>query len=141
MVIRSCYFVLLFLTLPLTCDHHEHDEHEPNIIDEHHTGIKYTGVAFFLLFLLYGIAGNILMIAVFCTKQDNFHHLAFILIASQLIICNFISFSSQIGLVLPELLLTNISDSKLIYASFVSLLFTKIWVIQLFRLHAERSFN
>lgn len=56
-------------------------------------------------------------IALFCRGQDNYYSHSFILIASQLIICDFIAFIPQMVVVLPELLQNkNSSYGRLFYS-------------------------
>ncbi|VDM12584.1 unnamed protein product [Wuchereria bancrofti] len=59
--------------------------------------------------MLYGIISNILLVVVFFRK-DNHYSREFIVIASQLIISNFMAFIPQIVVVLPEILKTKSSS-------------------------------
>lgn len=124
MITLSYCIIILFLIVPLNCDDNA-EESKPNIMDEYHTIIKYVSVILFSLHLLYGITGNALMLIVFCITREKYF--AFILIATQLIICNFLSFSSQIAVVLPEILLRNSSNGKLIYLCIFTLLQLKVY--------------
>lgn len=103
MVIRSCYIVVLFLILLSTCQEKNATD-KIDIRDENHKIEKYVAVLLFTIFLLYGIIGNILMATVFCCKRGNHYSHSFIIIASQLIINNFLAFIPHVVVVMHELL-------------------------------------
>ncbi|EFO16515.1 hypothetical protein LOAG_11992 [Loa loa] len=103
MLACSYYIIVLFLSIPLTCQERNTTD-VADIRDENHKALKYVAFLLFTIFLLYGIISNILLAIVFYRRQDNHYNLEFILIASQLIICNFIAFLPQVIVVLPEML-------------------------------------
>lgn len=117
MVTRSIYIIVLFVILPLTCQERG-TTNRYDIRDKCNTAIRYIAILLFTIFLLYGIVSNILMaIVLFCRGQDNYYSHSFILIASQLIICDFIAFIPQMVVVLPELLQNkNSSYGRLFYS-------------------------
>ncbi|VDN91844.1 unnamed protein product [Brugia pahangi] len=104
MIVRYYCIVALFLISPLNC----HEGNATNVIDirdEQHITIKYTVVAVLSFFLLYGIIGNLLMATV-CYNRDNHYSRPFILIVSQIIFSNLISFIPYLTVLLPEILLS-----------------------------------
>ncbi|EJD73361.1 hypothetical protein LOAG_19216, partial [Loa loa] len=108
MLARSCYITALFLILPLNC-HEGNMTNMFDIRDEQNTVEKYVAAVLFSLLLLYGIVGNILLAIVFCSRE-NLYNRAFILITSQLIICNFMTYTQQVTIVLLQLLKNETSD-------------------------------
>uniref|UniRef100_A0A0R3RP23 G_PROTEIN_RECEP_F1_2 domain-containing protein n=1 Tax=Elaeophora elaphi TaxID=1147741 RepID=A0A0R3RP23_9BILA len=73
---------------------------------EQHKITKYVAVLLFTILVLYGFASNIFMATVlFCRKRNNRYNREFILIASQIIICDFMALFPHIIVVLPEIIL------------------------------------
>uniref|UniRef100_A0A8R1XTZ7 G_PROTEIN_RECEP_F1_2 domain-containing protein n=1 Tax=Onchocerca volvulus TaxID=6282 RepID=A0A8R1XTZ7_ONCVO len=104
MVARSFHIIALLLVLPSTCLEKNMTK-VLDIRDEHHKVLKYIAVLLFAVFLLYGIASNILMAtALFSGRKGNPYSQSFVYIASQLIISNFLAFLPQLIVVLPEIL-------------------------------------
>ncbi|VDM13732.1 unnamed protein product [Wuchereria bancrofti] len=104
MIVRYYCIVALFLISSLNC----YEGNATNVFDirdEQHIIIKYTVVAVFSFFLLYGIISNLLMATV-CYSRNNLYSRPFILIVSQIIISNLISFIPYMTVLLPEILLS-----------------------------------
>uniref|UniRef100_A0A0R3RJP7 G_PROTEIN_RECEP_F1_2 domain-containing protein n=1 Tax=Elaeophora elaphi TaxID=1147741 RepID=A0A0R3RJP7_9BILA len=98
------YIIILFLILPLRCQEKDTTE-EDDIRDDNHMVAKYIALLLFIIFLLYGFISNILMgVVLFHRRRENYYSYEFILIAIQLIICNFTTFVPQMVVVLPEML-------------------------------------
>uniref|UniRef100_A0A1I8ER65 G_PROTEIN_RECEP_F1_2 domain-containing protein n=1 Tax=Wuchereria bancrofti TaxID=6293 RepID=A0A1I8ER65_WUCBA len=102
MVAHSYCIIALFLILPLNC-YAENTTNVFDIRDECDTVKKYVAVVLFSLLLLYGIVGNVLLMVVFCARDNLYSH-SFVLIASQIIVCSFLSFIPQVAIVLLEIL-------------------------------------
>ncbi|VDN93498.1 unnamed protein product [Brugia pahangi] len=103
MIVRYYCIIALFLISPLNC-HEGNTTNVFDIRDEQHIIIKYTVVAITLFFVLYGIISNILMITV-CYSRNNLYSRPFILIVSQIIISNLVSFIPYVIILLPGILL------------------------------------
>ncbi|VDO49146.1 unnamed protein product [Brugia timori] len=96
--------IVLFLILPCNC-------HEINVTDvfdirdEDHMTTKFVTVLLFIIFILYAIISNTLMIIVlFCKGQDNHYNREFIFIALQLIISDLITLIPQVVIIVPRIL-------------------------------------
>ncbi|VIO95025.1 Uncharacterized protein BM_BM14102 [Brugia malayi] len=96
--------IVLFLILPCNC-------HEINVTDvfdirdEDHMTTKFVTVLLFIIFILYAIISNTLMIIVlFCKGQDNHYSREFIFIALQLIISDLITLIPQVVIIVPRIL-------------------------------------
>lgn len=113
MLICLYYLIVLFLILPVA---YQKEDIEYDIRNENYKVAKYAAVILFIICLLYGFISNTLMaIVLFCRRRDNYYSYSFILIASQMIICNFTAFLPQTIVVLPEILQTkNSSYGKLL---------------------------
>uniref|UniRef100_A0A8R1TMF3 G-protein coupled receptors family 1 profile domain-containing protein n=1 Tax=Onchocerca volvulus TaxID=6282 RepID=A0A8R1TMF3_ONCVO len=110
MMATSHYVILLFLISSLNCD----EGNMANVFairDEYYRIKKYVALILFSLALLYNTVGNVLMAIVFYCGQDSFYSHSFVLISSQLIICNFLNFIPQVTIVLFEMLKTEINDA------------------------------
>lgn len=102
--IRSYCITVLFLILSLTC-HAINTTDDDDIRDEKHKFMRYLSVILFTTLTLYGIIINtLLVIVLLSSKEDHQYSHPFILIATQLIVCNFLSFLPQIFVVIPKLL-------------------------------------
>lgn len=115
MLIHPRFILISFLILPLNC----YERNTTSILDinedSYHTFAKYVAVVLFSLFILYGVFSNVLMAVVFCNRSSSYSR-SFILITSQLIICDLLTFLSVI-VVLPKILQTeNGSDGWLFYS-------------------------
>uniref|UniRef100_A0A1I8F0R2 G_PROTEIN_RECEP_F1_2 domain-containing protein n=1 Tax=Wuchereria bancrofti TaxID=6293 RepID=A0A1I8F0R2_WUCBA len=103
MLSHSYCIIILFLLLHLT-----YQRNMPNSIDvtdENHKTVKFIALLLFIIFILYGIISNTLMaIVLFCKEQSKHYSREFILITSQLIISDLITFLPQMVVVLPEIL-------------------------------------
>uniref|UniRef100_A0A1I8EDK4 Uncharacterized protein n=1 Tax=Wuchereria bancrofti TaxID=6293 RepID=A0A1I8EDK4_WUCBA len=109
MVTYSSYYIAaLLIILPLNCNG-ENTTSIFDIRDAKYKTAKYTVILLFPIFLLYGITSNILM-AIVCCSRGNLYSRAFILITFQIIICNLISFTPHMIVVLPEILLNKNSS-------------------------------
>ncbi|CAG9540638.1 unnamed protein product [Cercopithifilaria johnstoni] len=106
---HSYCIIVLFLISPLNC-HEENTTDIFDIRDDYNMSKKYVAIISFSLLLLYGIVGNILLAALFCSR-DNLYSRPFIFIAFQIIICSFLNFFSQIIVVIPGILESEKSDS------------------------------
>ncbi|OZC07082.1 hypothetical protein X798_05887, partial [Onchocerca flexuosa] len=69
-----------------------------DIRDEYNVVEKYVAIILFSLLLLNGTITNILMAIVFCCGRNNFFCHSFVLISSQIIICNFLNFIPQVAI-------------------------------------------
>uniref|UniRef100_A0A0R3RJE9 G_PROTEIN_RECEP_F1_2 domain-containing protein n=1 Tax=Elaeophora elaphi TaxID=1147741 RepID=A0A0R3RJE9_9BILA len=129
MLIHSYSIAALFLILPLT---HQiiNTTDKADIRDDNYKTMKYVALLLFTISLLYGILINIFATVTFCHRQDNYYSREFILIASQLIICNFMAFLPHIVVVLPEMLQSKNSS----YAN------KTIWINHTFSTFATFSF-
>ncbi|VDN83165.1 unnamed protein product [Brugia pahangi] len=126
MIVRYYCIVALFLISPLNC----HEGNATNVIDirdEQHITIKYTVVAVLSFFLLYGIIGNLLM-AIICYSRNNPYSRPFILIVSQIITSNFISFIPYVIVMLPGLLLSK----KYAYKTWMNFAFCTVRIFSTF---------
>ncbi|CAG9530740.1 unnamed protein product [Cercopithifilaria johnstoni] len=81
-----------------------------DIRDDCNMSKKYVATILFSLMLLYGIVGNILLMAIFCCC-NNMYSRPFICIAFQIIICSFLNFFTQVIIVIPEIVKKKISYS------------------------------
>lgn len=115
MLTHSYCITILFLILPLSCNGKNVTNEIADIRDDDHKILKYIAFTSFTVSLLYGIITNTLMATVlFYVRRSNYYSHSFILITSQLIICNFMSFVPQMVVVMPEMLQTkNNSYGKL----------------------------
>ncbi|KAL3995167.1 putative integral membrane protein [Acanthocheilonema viteae] len=104
MMVRSYCIIVLFLVLPLNC-REKNSTIVFDIRDKSNAVMRYVALVLFSLFLLYGIAVNALMVAVIYGR-NSYYSRAFILIVSQLIICNSAIFLLQVAYVLPAMLKT-----------------------------------
>uniref|UniRef100_A0A8R1XP71 G-protein coupled receptors family 1 profile domain-containing protein n=1 Tax=Onchocerca volvulus TaxID=6282 RepID=A0A8R1XP71_ONCVO len=114
MAAYSYCIIALFLISPLNC----YAENTTTIFemrDEYNTVKNYVAFILFSLFLLYGIVSNVLIAIIFCSRNILYSR-EFILIVSQLLICSFLSFISQMTFVLPEVLKTKSSDGKFFHS-------------------------
>ncbi|VDO14925.1 unnamed protein product [Brugia timori] len=110
-----CITVLLSI-LPLNC-HAENVTNVFDIRDERNTVERYVAVVLFSLLLLYSIVSNVLLIFEFC-RRDNLYNHSFVLITSQLIVCNLSISLLQVLFILPEILQNkDNSNGKLFYLS------------------------
>ncbi|VDN84330.1 unnamed protein product [Brugia pahangi] len=96
-----CIIVLLSI-LPLKC-HAENTTNVFDIRDERSTVERYVAVVLFSLLLLYSIVSNVLLIFEFC-RRDNLYNHSFVLITSQLIVCNLSISLLQVLFILPQIL-------------------------------------
>ncbi|VDN95012.1 unnamed protein product [Brugia pahangi] len=97
--------IILLLVLSSTCQE-RNTTSEANIRDENYKSTKYIAFLLVIVLLVYGFIINTLMAIVFHRRQDNHYSREFILIATQIIICNFIALFIQVIVVLPEILRT-----------------------------------
>ncbi|CAG9530069.1 unnamed protein product [Cercopithifilaria johnstoni] len=131
MFIRYCYITVVLLILPVICQE-RNTTYEVDIRDENHMIAKYIAVILSIIFLLYGIISNTLMtIVLFCRGKENRYSHGFVLIAIQLIICNFMAFLPQMYLVLPEILQTE-SNSHENTKAWISIAFSTCKSFSLF---------
>ncbi|CAG9539344.1 unnamed protein product [Cercopithifilaria johnstoni] len=89
------FIIISLLTLSLNC-------YETDAREKSNTTAKYVAVILFSLLMLYGAFGNIMMAVVLCCRDSPYSH-AFIVITSQLIICDLLTFLPVI-VVLPSIL-------------------------------------
>ncbi|KAK6104692.1 7 transmembrane receptor (rhodopsin family) protein [Brugia pahangi] len=100
-IVHSYCIIALLLILSLNC----HAENATNVFDirnECNTVEGYVAVVLFSLLLLYSIVGNVLLMVVFCSR-DNLYSRAFIIIASQIIVCSFLNFIPQAAIVVLKI--------------------------------------
>ncbi|VDN95777.1 unnamed protein product [Brugia pahangi] len=100
-IVHSYCIIALLLILSLNC----HAENATNVFDirnECNTVERYVAVVLFSLLLLYGIVSNVLLVVVFCSR-DNLYSRAFIIIASQIIVCSFLNFIPQAAIVVLKI--------------------------------------
>ncbi|KAK6104686.1 putative integral membrane protein [Brugia pahangi] len=100
-IVHSYCIIALLLILSLNC----HAENATNVFDirnECNTVERYVAVVLFSLLLLYGIVSNVLLMVVFCSR-DNLYSRAFIIIASQIIVCSFLNFIPQATIVVLKI--------------------------------------
>ncbi|VDO41227.1 unnamed protein product [Brugia timori] len=102
---HSYCIIILLLVLSSTCQE-RNTTSEANIRDENYKFTKYIAFLLFIVLLVYGFIINTLMAIVFYRRQDNHYSREFILISSQIIICNFTALFLQVIVVLPEILRT-----------------------------------
>ncbi|CAG9540639.1 unnamed protein product [Cercopithifilaria johnstoni] len=105
----SYCIIVLFLISPLNC-HEENITDIFDIRDDYNTPKRCVAIVLFSLLLLYGIVGNILLMAVFCNRE-NVYNRPFIFITLQITICSFLNFFTQIVIVIPGILENKTSDS------------------------------
>ncbi|CAG9540060.1 unnamed protein product [Cercopithifilaria johnstoni] len=105
---RSYCIIVLFLILPPLNCHNGNMTDIFDIRDDYNMSKKYVATTLFSLILLYGIVGNILLTAVFCSR-DNMYSRPFICIAIQIIICSILNFVTQVTIVIPEIVKKKIS--------------------------------
>lgn len=104
MLIRPHNIIVLFLILPLSCQQGNTTD-KIDIRDDDHKITKYVAVILIVIFLLYGFICNILMAMVlFYSRKSNHYSYSFVLIISQLIFCNILSFVPTMLLLLPKTL-------------------------------------
>ncbi|VDM12061.1 unnamed protein product [Wuchereria bancrofti] len=109
MIAHYYCIIALFLISPLNCCEEKNTTNAFDIRDERYMTIKYTVVLLFSLSLLYSMISTVLM-AIVCCNRDNLYGHSFIVIVSQIIICQFINFTPQITIVLPKILLSKNSS-------------------------------
>uniref|UniRef100_A0A1I8EH66 G_PROTEIN_RECEP_F1_2 domain-containing protein n=2 Tax=Wuchereria bancrofti TaxID=6293 RepID=A0A1I8EH66_WUCBA len=117
MVAHSYCIMVLFLIL--NC-HAGNTANVSDIRDECNTVEKYVAVVLFSLLLLYSIVSNVLLIFEFCRRDHLYNH-SFVLITSQLIVCNLLISLLQILFILPEILQSKDSSGASNRASTVSI--------------------
>uniref|UniRef100_A0A8R1XPF7 G_PROTEIN_RECEP_F1_2 domain-containing protein n=1 Tax=Onchocerca volvulus TaxID=6282 RepID=A0A8R1XPF7_ONCVO len=106
-MVCSYSITALFMVLLLNCNVGNTTD-ILDIRDEYNTVIKYAAIILFSLALLYNTVSNVLMAILFCCGRNSFYSHSFVLISSQLIICNFLNFIPQVIIVLFEMLKTEI---------------------------------
>ncbi|KAL3995250.1 Caenorhabditis serpentine receptor-like protein class xa family protein [Acanthocheilonema viteae] len=104
MLTRSWHIIVLFvILLPSTWERtYTTDKAER---DDHQNVVKYVAILLFTAFILYAAVSNtLMMIILFHPRQSNHYKREFVLISSQLIICNFMALLPHIIVVLPKIL-------------------------------------
>uniref|UniRef100_A0A0R3RNS5 G_PROTEIN_RECEP_F1_2 domain-containing protein n=1 Tax=Elaeophora elaphi TaxID=1147741 RepID=A0A0R3RNS5_9BILA len=100
------YYQTFILFLILTLTHQERNITHQAIRNGNQNNEKYVAILSFTAFILYGIISNTLMaIVLFRRRRDNHYSREFMIIAWQLIICDFMLLFPHIFFVLPETIL------------------------------------